>query len=64
MTSVEHVHEYAHVAQEPDLPRGDDKWPSTGNIRFHNVNVVYPGSKAHALKEVNFRVKGGEKVMN
>lgn len=65
MTSVEHVTEYADIAQEPayyDYQVCPPGWPSEGNISFSHVSVVYPKSKARALNNVSVKIKGSEKV--
>ena len=71
MTSVEHISEYSTLEQEEShdtdastrmlLPQ---KWPEIGGIKFSNVNLIYPGSRVHALVNFGLSAEGREKVSN
>lgn len=67
MVSVERVLEYGKLPLEPSwkTERQDisvKNWPSQGDIRFRNVYLTYPGSIKPVLKNLNFDVRGGEKI--
>lgn len=67
MTSVERVLEYAEVPSETALeiaeaPKLDKAWPENGSIKFINFSMKYAEDKDFILRDLNFSIKGGEKV--
>lgn len=66
MVCVERVSAFSHVASEPSLFTGEDEkhssWPNTGNIEVQNIFVRYRANLPHALSDVSFRIKNGQRV--
>ena len=66
MTSVERVNQYSALEQEGsgeqemDVP---DDWPTSGEIRFQGVRLVYPGSELPILDNIDFHICPREKVL-
>lgn len=65
MTSVERVLEYTEIETEPkksltfNLPI---HWPNQGTVEFRNVFLKYNSDESPVLKNLNFKIKSGEKV--
>jgi len=69
MTSVERVCEFGKVESENQLldSTPDKKltgWPSKGNVQFSSVSLYYDKAGPPVLKNINFDIKGGEKVID
>lgn len=69
MTCVERVLEYTNLEEEGPQETPKDTtlplpWPHTGSVRFANVALKYSEYGSYVLKNLNFFVKGGEKVCN
>lgn len=67
MTSVDRVNEYSDLQSEGDLESPPDRkppadWPSQGSIEFRNVTMSYFADEKPVLKDLNFKVKAGEKI--
>ncbi|GLE07736.1 hypothetical protein PINS_up018367 [Pythium insidiosum] len=68
MVSPERMQQYIDVEQEaphkiPAMdPPASSGWPSTGAIKFENVCFRYKDNDRLVLKNLNFSVKGGEKI--
>ncbi|KZS88201.1 P-loop containing nucleoside triphosphate hydrolase protein [Sistotremastrum niveocremeum HHB9708] len=63
--AVERVAEYLHVEQEREAHGSDPPayWPSSsGEISVEGLTVSYSPEASPALKDINFRLRGGEKV--
>ncbi|CAM1332557.1 ABCC2 (predicted) [Pycnogonum litorale] len=73
--SAERIMEYIHLPRErythslsDDVVSGSHEadscigWPQTGNIEFKDVHLRYEGSDSYALKDINFRIRNGEKI--
>ena len=66
MTSVERILQYTTLDQEaPDHCDGVDippDWPNEGAISFQNIALQYLQDALPALSNVDFTIRGGEKV--
>lgn len=66
IVAVERIKEYGETPQEApwDIPNKKPAitWPETGSVTFKNYSVRYRTGLDLVLKDVNFTVKGGEKV--
>lgn len=70
MVSCERVIEYGSLPSEAPLnvqfsdlcQEKIKKWPTTGNIRFKDVSVSYSADLKPVLKNVSFKIKGGDKI--
>ena len=70
MISVERVLEYGRLPPEPPLEFPLAKrpwmktWPSSGSVEYRNVSLTYDKDKnaKTVLKNISFKVAGGEKV--
>ncbi|PSN47512.1 hypothetical protein C0J52_02253 [Blattella germanica] len=67
MTSLERILEYTNVESEPPLDslpgkKPDASWPSKGEIVFSGAVLAYSKNDPPVLKNVNFSIKGSEKV--
>ena len=65
MTSVERIVEYSKLESEAELesevPPPED-WPQSGRIELRNVYLTYENQPKPTLIDLNFTIKGGEKV--
>jgi ABC-type multidrug transport system fused ATPase/permease subunit len=67
-TAVDRILDYSqNIQPEADLICPKDKslgleWPTSGNIRFSDVSLVYRPGLEPALRSVSFEISGGEKV--
>lgn len=62
MTSVERVLEYSETDRENKAGQVLENWPLQGKITFKNVSLTYGHSKEYVLKNINFTIKGKEKI--
>jgi ATP-binding cassette subfamily C (CFTR/MRP) protein 4 len=65
MTAVERILEYSHLESEAALEaekRPPPDWPHLGQITFNGVTFTYAGAPKPVLSDLNFMIKGGEKV--
>ncbi|TFK23810.1 ATP-dependent bile acid permease [Coprinopsis marcescibilis] len=65
MNSVERVLHYADISPEGDLHTPNDppaSWPQEGTIEFKKVDLAYREGLPRVLKEVDFKIRPGEKV--
>ncbi|GFS18862.1 multidrug resistance-associated protein 4 [Elysia marginata] len=67
MISVERVLEYSRLPVEADLDSKPGKkpppsWPMHGAIKADNINLQYSASGPFVLKNLNFDIKGKEKI--
>ena len=67
MTSVERIFEYQHINMEaslctPNKFRPSKTWPQIGKIVFTNFHLRYSLDGFDVLKDLNFKINGGEKV--
>lgn len=67
MTSVERVLQYTKLEKEgpfESLPanKPDRDWPQKGAILFEKVYLRYVATEAPVLKNLNIRIRAGEKV--
>ncbi|GAA5903406.1 hypothetical protein JCM6882_006539 [Rhodosporidiobolus microsporus] len=66
IVSVERVQEYMHLTPEAPLEIPEKKpaedWPQTGTLKFEHIQARYRADLDLVLKDVNFEIKGGEKV--
>jgi ABC-type multidrug transport system fused ATPase/permease subunit len=66
VVSVERVQEYTELKPEAPLEIADaapsDSWPETGALEFKHVSARYRENLDLVLKDVSFKVNGGEKV--
>jgi ATP-binding cassette subfamily C (CFTR/MRP) protein 4 len=65
MTSAERVTEYTELPQE-NLKNGKlsplPEWPQHGEVLFENVSFAYSENLDYVLKDVTFKLEGGEKI--
>ncbi|KAH9517193.1 Multidrug resistance-associated protein 4, variant 2 [Dermatophagoides farinae] len=65
MTSVERIIEFGKLDQE-NLDQGkfepEENWPSLGDINFKDVCLYYNISDEPVLKNLMFKINGGEKI--
>ena len=40
----------------------DTKWPNSGEIEFRNVRFRYQPNSPLVLKNISFKIRGGEKI--
>ena len=73
IVSVERIREYQHTPTEAPLNLPLDrqltahhgiegKWPSRGEISFENYSTRYREGLDLVLRNVSFKIRGGEKV--
>ncbi|KAJ3124192.1 hypothetical protein HK100_011320 [Physocladia obscura] len=66
LDSVERCVEYTQIEQEPAKinlgNRPSSSWPSEGNVEVKNLSIKYAPDQPSVLKNLNFYVKGGEKI--
>ncbi|CAH1990666.1 unnamed protein product [Acanthoscelides obtectus] len=66
IVAVERIKEYAEAPQEAPwvIPEKTppSRWPDQGSVEFKNYSVRYRPGLDLVLKDVSFRIKGGEKV--
>ncbi|XP_023231554.1 multidrug resistance-associated protein 4-like [Centruroides sculpturatus] len=67
LSSVERVADYSSLPSEaadesPDITRPPENWPLNGSIIFDNVSLKYSSEKQPVVKNLNFRIKNGEKI--
>ncbi|GAA6005323.1 hypothetical protein JCM10207_002938 [Rhodosporidiobolus poonsookiae] len=66
IVSVERVHEYINLPSEAPLEvpehKPADNWPHTGTIKYDHIQARYRPDLDLVLRDVNFEIKGGEKV--
>lgn len=67
LTSVERIIEYSQIEPEPRLDSSypfpaAPSWPSVGAIEFQNVMLTYGTNSEPTLKNLSFRIEGGQKV--
>ncbi|KAK9752490.1 ABC transporter [Popillia japonica] len=66
IVAVERIKEYGETEQEApwEIPnkKPNDSWPDNGMVEFRNYAVRYRKGLDLVLKNVDFTVKGGEKV--
>ena len=65
MTSVERVMTYTKIDPEPGYKEDwlpTEHWPREGNITFQDVSLTYYPGGPKVLKNINFEIKGGEKI--
>ncbi|XP_068230341.1 ATP-binding cassette sub-family C member 4-like isoform X1 [Palaemon carinicauda] len=67
MTSVERVLEYSQLEPEAPLETDESKkpkdtWPENGKILFDDVSLQYVEDNPPVLKNLNFCIKGKEKI--
>lgn len=66
MNAVERVLHYSELPPEGDATTADDpppSWPEKGQIQFTHVDLAYREDLPLVLKDVNFQVGAGEKVI-
>ncbi|XP_070505627.1 probable multidrug resistance-associated protein lethal(2)03659 isoform X2 [Chironomus tepperi] len=66
MTSVERIFEYQHINMEASLRtsnkfRPSKTWPLIGKVVFTNFHLRYSSNGFDVLKDLNFKINGGEK---
>ncbi|TFK23813.1 ATP-dependent bile acid permease [Coprinopsis marcescibilis] len=65
MNSVERILHYADIAPEGELRTPQDppaSWPEQGAIEFKSVSLAYREGLPLVLKDVDFKIRPGEKV--
>ena len=64
LVSVERLIEYADIEPEPDAGdhEKEDDWPQHGNIVAKDTSFRYHASLDRVLKDLSFKITGGEKV--
>ncbi len=69
LVSVERVVEFGELEKEPleeCIQEPHESWPQRGNIVYENVSLAYDGAGDDppqlVLRDLNFNIKGGEKV--
>ncbi|KAF0697304.1 Aste57867_11998 [Aphanomyces stellatus] len=63
MISPERLDEYIHIQREGVRDGAPAQaWPSAGQVVFDNVSFRYKENDPLVLKNVNFNVRGGEKI--
>ncbi|XP_067134117.1 ATP-binding cassette sub-family C member 4-like, partial [Centruroides vittatus] len=67
LSSVERVLDYSSLPSEaadesPDNTCPPENWPLNGSIIFDNVSLKYSSEKRPVLKNLNFRIRNGEKI--
>lgn len=66
IVAVERIKEYGETQQEApwDIPskRPAITWPENGTVTFNNYAVRYREGLDLVLRNVNFTVRGGEKI--
>eukprot|EP01086_Lenisia_limosa_P016668 TRINITY_DN6661_c0_g1_i1.p1 TRINITY_DN6661_c0_g1~~TRINITY_DN6661_c0_g1_i1.p1 ORF type:complete len:329 (-),score=88.53 TRINITY_DN6661_c0_g1_i1:3-968(-) len=66
MNAVERVHEYNNMDQEAPLVidnyRPTPEWPAVGALEVSNLNMRYRPGLDLVLKDLNFKIAGGEKI--
>ncbi|KAK3762198.1 hypothetical protein RRG08_057436 [Elysia crispata] len=67
MVSVERVLQYTRLPVEADLEskpgqKPPDTWPACGSLRARDVSLKYSPSGPCVLRDINFDIRGGEKV--
>ena len=65
MTSVERVIEYSNLEPEAKLESSykfPKDWPQYGSIHFNQVSLFYGNSPEPVLRNLNFEIRGGEKI--
>jgi ATP-binding cassette, subfamily C (CFTR/MRP), member 1 len=65
MNAVERVLVYTELPAEGERTKPSDpptSWPSTGSIKFDNVQLAYRPELPLVLKGVDFEIQPGEKV--
>ncbi|WWD20530.1 hypothetical protein CI109_105006 [Kwoniella shandongensis] len=66
MNNAERIIHYTSLPLEPPSIRSTDpppsSWPSEGDISFHNLSLRYSSTSPYVLKNLNFSIRGGEKV--
>ncbi|BGP13132.1 hypothetical protein JCM10213v2_001051 [Rhodosporidiobolus nylandii] len=66
IVSVERVQEYIDLPSEAPLEvpehKPDDSWPQNGALKFEHVQARYRPELDLVLRDVDFEIKGGEKV--
>jgi ATP-binding cassette subfamily B multidrug efflux pump len=60
--SQKRINEFLDTRPSIQNPVGAVDIPLQGNIRFNNVNFIYPHTGIHALKDFSLEIKKGEKV--
>lgn len=65
MTSVERILDYSKIEPEGALESNyqfPKRWPQNGALSFQNVSLTYDSTKDPVLRNLNFDIKGGEKI--
>ena len=66
MTSIERILQYTTLDQEATTQSDDvtipADWPKEGAITFKRITLQYLEAARPALSDVNFTIRGGEKV--
>jgi ATP-binding cassette, subfamily C (CFTR/MRP), member 1 len=64
MNAVERILVYTELPPEgaTHTPNDPPQWPTTGEIKFQNVEMAYRKGLPLVLKDVSFQVNPGEKV--
>ncbi|OQS00372.1 multidrug resistance-associated protein 1 [Thraustotheca clavata] len=63
MVSPERLHDYIRLEKEGIRETLEpEDWPSAGKIEFYDVAFQYKPNDALSLKNVTFRIDGGEKI--
>ena len=66
MTCTERILEYGNLESEAELripgKVEDKEWPKNGNIVMKGVNVRYSADSEPVLRDLNLKIKAGEKV--
>ncbi|KAK9696593.1 ABC transporter [Popillia japonica] len=67
MTSVERILEYTKLESEPIRDKAkipaNPKWPEHGRIIFKNLCLRYNAIEENVLKNLNFTIEAGEKIV-
>jgi ABC-type bacteriocin/lantibiotic exporters, contain an N-terminal double-glycine peptidase domain len=67
IVAVERIKEYGETPQEAEWvndKKPKDEWPEKGEVEFKDYKVRYREGLELVLRGLNFKVNGGEKVMN
>lgn len=62
ITSQRRINEFLHYRPIIKSPSAPQEFNETGEIDFQNVNFTYNNTGIHALKNVNLKIKAGEKI--
>lgn len=62
ITSQRRINEFLHYRPIIKSPSAPQEFDETGEIEFQNVNFTYNNTGIHALKNVNLKIRAGEKI--